>query len=189
MEKIIHYYFDESNESRQFTFSLEANPESLKPDNALRVAPEFIDGYFPCERDGLWFQIEDHRNKVVYSIESKESLEIKQIGLIPSGYTLLEPKEFDKWDGSKWVLDEETFKKSLVPSRITKRQAMLQLNKSGLYQSTLDLINSTENLDLKIEFDCTTEFDRNNQFIAGVAKNFGLSDDDVDTLFINASKL
>ncbi|WP_167370061.1 hypothetical protein [Gilliamella bombi] len=38
---MINYYFDNKNELRPFTHELEANDDTLSPDNALRIAPEF----------------------------------------------------------------------------------------------------------------------------------------------------
>lgn len=83
------------------------------------------------------------------------------------------------------IIEYET----VVPRSITKRQAMLQLNKVGLYEPLISMINETENIELKIEFEYTTVFDRNSQFIAAVAQSFNLSDEEVDNLFIEASKL
>lgn len=76
-----------------------------------------------------------------------------------------------------------------VPEKITKRQAMLQLNKVGLYQSVLDMTSNADNINLKIEFDCATEFERKAPFILGMAKALNLSDEQVDSLFIEAALL
>ncbi|WP_392561549.1 hypothetical protein RHO12_10475 [Orbus sturtevantii] len=78
---------------------------------------------------------------------------------------------------------------STIPASLTKRQLMLQLNKLGLYQKVMDLINKPEYLDLKIEYDCSTEFARQHNLIVAIAKQFDLSSDDIDNLFIEAVKL
>lgn len=83
----------------------------------------------------------------------------------------------------KWIKSIE------VPESITKRQAMLQLSKVGLYESVTTLINSADNLALKIEFDCATTFARNSSFINSVCQHLNLDDANIDNLFIEASKL
>lgn len=104
-------------------------------------------------------------------------------------YSLPKPSQFHNWVEGKWILNEQSYKKSLVPTEITKRQLMLQLNKLGLYQKVMDLINQPEYLDLKIEYDCSTEFGGKDNLIIAIAKQFDLSSDDIDNLFIEAIKL
>ncbi|WP_392563451.1 hypothetical protein RHO13_08590 [Orbus wheelerorum] len=104
-------------------------------------------------------------------------------------YSLPKPSQFHNWVEGKWILNEQSYKKSLVPIEITKRQLMLQLNKLGLYQKVMDLINQPEYLDLKIEYDCSTEFGGKDNLIIAIAKQFDLSSDDIDNLFIEAIKL
>ena len=77
---------------------------------------------------------------------------------------------------------------AIIPA-ITKRQAMLQLDTAGIYDSLLDFINQTENKKLKIEFEYSTSFERSSPFIIGMAKQFNLSDEQVDNLFTEAAKL
>ncbi|WP_392561547.1 hypothetical protein RHO12_10465 [Orbus sturtevantii] len=104
-------------------------------------------------------------------------------------YSPPKPSQFHNWIDGKWILDEQLYKKSLVPTQITKRQLMLQLNKLGFYQKIMGLINKPEYLDLKIECDCSTEFGCKHSLIIAIAKQFDLSDDDIDNLFIEASTL
>ena len=104
---MINYYFDNTNEMRPYTHKLDANEDTLPPDNALRVKPEFKEGFHPCEKDGGWHLVEDHRDKIVYDIETKVSAKVDYLGSIKAGFTLLEPFQFSKWNGEKWVLDED----------------------------------------------------------------------------------
>ena len=103
---MINYYFDNTNKMRPYTHQLDANDDTLAPDNALRIAPEFKEGFHPCEKNGTWVQVADHRDKTVYNIETQESSRVEYLGSIKEGFTLLEPFKFSKWNGKKWVLDE-----------------------------------------------------------------------------------
>ena len=118
---MINYYFDNTNKFRPYTHSLEANDDTLPPDNALRIAPEEKDGFIPCEKDGKWIQVEDNREKTAYNIETKEAVEIDYIGQIKEGFTLLEPFEFCKWEDNKWILDEAAKKSATIQQNIRTR--------------------------------------------------------------------
>ena len=54
-------------------------------------------------KNGTWVLVEDHRDKTVYNIETKESFKIDYLGEIKEGFTLLEPLQFSTWNGKKWV--------------------------------------------------------------------------------------
>lgn len=103
---MINYYFDNTNELRPYTHQLDANGDTLPPDNAIRISPEFKNGYYPCEQNGKWILVEDNRGKIVYNTATQEARKIDYLGSIRDGFTLLEPFEFCIWDGEKWILDE-----------------------------------------------------------------------------------
>ena len=146
---MINYYYDNTNDLKPFTHQLEANDDTLPPDNALRIAPTFKEGYCPCEQDGKWILIEDNREKTVYNIATKEAVKIDYIGPINRGFTSLEPFEFCKWDGEKWVLDEE-----LKNAFFIKQQ---QINIADLLSEAnneIDILND------KIELEIATDEDK-----------------------------
>ncbi|PXY91437.1 tail fiber assembly protein [Gilliamella apis] len=138
---MINYYFDNTNELKPFTHELEANDDTLPPDNALRIAPEFKDGYWPCEKNGKWGLVEDNRGKTVYSIETKVQDKIDYLGKIKSGFTELEPFEFCKWNGEKWVLDEDeqnAFK--IKQNKMLKSSLLNEANENiSILQDAIDL--------------------------------------------------
>jgi len=138
---MINYYFDNTNALKPYTHQLEANDDTLPPDNALRIAPKFKDGYHPCEKNGSWVLIEDHRGKTVYNTETKESVKIDYLGEIKAGFTLLEPFQFSKWDGKKWVLDEDeqnVFK--IKQNKSLKNSLLNEANKNiSILQDAIDL--------------------------------------------------
>lgn len=146
---MINYYYDNTNELRPFTHQLDANDDTMPPDNALRVAPEFKEGFHPCEDGGGWVLLEDHRNKTVYNIETKDPSQVDYLGKIKSGYTLLEPFMFCKWEKNKWVLDEEQ-----------KNTYVTQQNQSKLVNLLSEVNNEIDILTDKIELDIATDDDK-----------------------------
>ena len=126
---MINYYFDNTNEMRPYTHQLDATDDTLPPDNALRVKPQFKEGYCPCEKDGGWYLVEDHRDEIVYNIETKESSKIDYLGPIKTGFTLLIPFQFSKWDEEKWVLDEN--EQNAFKIKQNKAQKNLLLNEAN----------------------------------------------------------
>ena len=59
-----NYYFDSNHPLRPFTFSADATPGSLPPDNALRIEPpEHGENQWPGESKGAWVLIADYRDK------------------------------------------------------------------------------------------------------------------------------
>ena len=75
----------------------------------------------------------------------------------------------------------------VVPSAITKVQAMKQLkalNKWITFKTVL-----ATNQDAQDEWDLATELQRANPFVAMLAPALNMTNADIDTMFINASKL
>ena len=122
---MINYYYDNTNEFRPFTHQLYANDNTMPPDNALRVAPEFRSGYYPCEKNGEWVLVEDHREKTAYDIETQEPVEIDYLGSVKTGYTLLAPFEFCKWEKNKWVLDVEAKNTAKIEQNTKNKNAYI----------------------------------------------------------------
>jgi hypothetical protein len=138
---MINYYFDNTNEVKPFTHELEANSDTLPPDNALRIAPKFKNGYWPCMQNGAWTLVEDNRGKTVYNIETKEAEKIDYFGAIKDDFTALEPFEFCKWDGEKWVLDNDAKNDSIIKNNQSLKNALLNdaNEKIAILQDIIDL--------------------------------------------------
>ena len=137
---MINYYFDNTNKMRPYTYQLEANDDTLPPDNALRVKPEFKEGFHPCEKNGEWLLVEDHRDEIVYDIETKALSKVDYLGTIKTGFTLLEPFQFSKWNGKKWVLDADeqtTFK--IKQNKSLKNSLLNEANENiSILQDAID---------------------------------------------------
>lgn len=136
-----NYYFDNTNKLHPYTHQLDATKNTLPPDNALRIAPEFKDGYIPCEKDGKWVLVEDNREKKVYNIETKETFKIDYIGEIKEGFTLLVPFAYSKWDGEKWVLNEDEKNTHIIKQNKAKQNSLINEanDKIVVLQDTIDL--------------------------------------------------
>ena len=138
---MINYYFDNTNALKPYTHQLDANDDTLPPDNALRVKPKFKDGFHPCEKNGTWVLVEDHRDKTVYNIETKESFKIDYLGEIKEGFTSQKPFQFSKWNGKKWILDEDeqnTFK--IKQNKMLKNSLLNEANENiSILQDAIDL--------------------------------------------------
>ncbi|OTQ49354.1 tail fiber assembly protein [Gilliamella apis] len=148
-----NYYFDITNELKPFTQQLDANKDTLAPDNALRIAPEFKEGYHPCEKNGTWVLVEDHRGEIVYDIETKASAKVDYLGPIKTGFTLLKPFQFGKWDEEKWVLDEN--EQNTFKIKQNKSQKNLLLNEANenisILQDAIDLEMSEDGDEEKLK--------------------------------------
>ena len=81
----INYYFDAADPLRPFTHSLEANPASLSPADATRIAPQMKDGFRPCWDGEKWIQVEDFRGRKGWL--GREELTIGNLGPLPDGWS------------------------------------------------------------------------------------------------------
>ncbi|WP_310510931.1 tail fiber assembly protein [Arsenophonus sp.] len=53
----------------------------------------------------------DNRGKTAFNTDNQASCTVDYLGEIKTGFTLLAPKTpFDKWDGKKWVTDNQAMK-------------------------------------------------------------------------------
>lgn len=122
----INYYFNHEHPLRPFTGSDYANKDSFSPDNALRVEPETQLGFWPCEQDGAWVLIPDHRGTKVYDTATAQESEIKELGELPDGVTTTAPDvELPKWNGKRWVTDKAAKKESDVGAAEAQKQYLL----------------------------------------------------------------
>ena len=102
-----NHYFDTTDPLHPYLYSTAANPDSMPPDNALRIGPIHRDGFWPCETDGQWQYLPDHRGKSAYRTEVGAEVQIEQVGELPDGLTFT-PREnaHQTWDikTKAWVL-------------------------------------------------------------------------------------
>lgn len=67
------------------------------------------------EDGSAWEIVDDYRDSVAYDTQTKQPIMIDFIGSLPETLTLLKPtSQFDKWNGKKWVTDEQAIKKAQI---------------------------------------------------------------------------
>lgn len=76
---------------------------------------------------------------------------------------------------------------TLVPESVSPAQAEIVLYRTGLLATVNTLIDSHEYEPVRIWWRKATYISRNHPYLTAVAMELGLSDDDVDELFIAAS--
>lgn len=138
---MINYYFNQTDELHPYTMTAEANDNTIAPDNALRIKPEFKDGFHPCEKNGAWVLIEDNRGTKIYSTETKQELTIDYLGKVKDGYTTKKPEQFNKWDGKKWIEDTDAKNADLIIQNQFLKEALLSdaVKEISLLQDAIDL--------------------------------------------------
>lgn len=83
---------------------------------------------------------------------------------------------------------DRLYRESLVPKSITPQQFHRGLNKAGLYEQALTMASA--DFDTKMYFEKSLEFERHHPLLVSMAKvGFGLSDEQIDTMFVEWSTL
>lgn len=85
---------------------------------------------------------------------------------------------------AKYLADKA---KALVPQSVSMRQARIQLLRAGLLDEVNQAVASNQEWAITWEF--ATEVRRDDPMIAAVQEGLGMTDDQIDSLFIEASKL
>lgn len=93
----------------------------------------------------------------------------------------------DYYINDKTAEEIEAERKAEVPTQITPRQCRLQLLSLGLLDEVKTMCNA--NREMQIWFEYSLDFQRNHPMIEAMAVQLGLTQDNIDTMFIEASKL
>ncbi|ECA0400574.1 tail fiber assembly protein [Salmonella enterica subsp. enterica serovar Newport] len=89
-----------------------------------------------------WEIVVDHRGKTAWNTMTREPVKITFMGEIPSSLTLTPPSgEFDKWDGEKWIPDNEAKKAAAITEAENKKRQLMTdvLNKISIWQTQLQM--------------------------------------------------
>jgi|SRR5690606_8343115 len=153
------------------------------------------------EENHVWVWLEDKavqlldvRGKYYKKIDGSE-VKHESFGPVPETLTSEpRPSSYHYWseEDGVWVLDEEEDRKSKIPRIITMRQARLQLHKVGLLTSVDEAIESLPEpprIAARIEWEYSSTMERNKEFVTLVGGALGLTDDEIDDMFIEAAKL
>lgn len=88
---------------------------------------------------------------------------------------------------------DKSLLKSNVVLEVTRAQGKAALISSGLWQGVLDYVESIEDTTEKalaeVALNDTTHWQRSSPFLNAAAKSLGLSDEQLDELFLNASSI
>lgn len=164
------------------------------PANAVELGelPEPRAGHVWVWRDGEAVELADHRG-IYYRTDTGERVEHKELGEVPEGLTSKErPSQFHVWQGDDWVLDEDAERQARVPQSITMRQARLCLHRHGLLdavQPAIDSLPEPDRTAAQIEWDYSSAVERERGFVLMIAQALGISDEQLDALFIEAATL
>lgn len=103
------YYYDAATSEYMGWSDEYINLGVSMPGYSTDIEPgDEVTGYVSVFTGSGWGKEEDHRGDTVYSTEDGEASKVDYIGLIKDGYTSTAPSTpYDKWDGEKWVTDQD----------------------------------------------------------------------------------
>ena len=94
---------------------------------------------------------------------------------------------FEGVENGKWMIRTAPVEPS-VPQYVTARQARLALLQVGLLSNVASVI-ANSSTEVQITWEYATEWDRKDPYIISIGTNLGLSNTEIDQLFIVASNL
>lgn len=108
------YFYDKDTKEFLESKKLDKAFGTSLPNTTIKEPLAQKDNFAICfnEQKDAWEYIEDNRNKIVYSTINKSESTIDYLGVIIDGFTLNQPKEFDKWNGTNWEADIDSIKTS-----------------------------------------------------------------------------
>lgn len=105
-------------------------PHTGLPANSTDIAPPDIPAGFAAvfNADEMkWHLMEDHRGKTVYSTETGVAVTVSEPGSLPENVTSVSPDgEYQRWNGSQWVTDEEARRNALINQAAEKKAGLLK---------------------------------------------------------------
>lgn len=138
----VNYYYNQDHKMHPYTGFSYANEGSLPPLNALRIEPDFKEGFCPCEKDGAWINVPDYRGVTAYDKETAHPVVIDDVGELPDNLTIIVPDvDFPKWNGKKWVTDNAAKKAADIAAAEAQKQYLIAeaSQKTQLWQTQLML--------------------------------------------------
>ncbi|EBN8660593.1 tail fiber assembly protein [Salmonella enterica] len=101
---------------------------------------------FDSEKN-TWNVVEDHRGQAVYKTDTGEAIWISELGPLPENVTTISPDgQYEKWDGTKWVKDEEAEKLFRIREAEETKNSLMQVASEHIapLQDAVDLEIATE---------------------------------------------
>ena len=200
---IIYNYDKETNEY------LNKSEARLSPlEEGVYLIPAFATSITPLKsKEGFsqifneevqrWEYIEDNRGKIyITSLETLETGIVTRLGKLidlSDFIVLLEDLEKDE-DGHLYKYYKDDFTPDIdkiyqesLPTSISRLQAKLYLLDSGYYDQVMALIE--QDTRLQIYWNDVVNFNKNDVILKGVQSAIGLTDEQLDTMFLEASKI
>ncbi|MGT3198857.1 tail fiber assembly protein [Yersinia enterocolitica] len=151
---VFNYHY----ETKEFTGATDAYiaPHTGIPGSSTLIAPLPIKAGYAVvfnEDAQQWKYTEDYRGTEAYDTQTGYSRPVITLGPLPEGFTSLAPtSQFDCWDGSRWVKDENAEKKHhLAEAEQEKRHLLNEANtKIQILQDSIELGLGTESTEAKL---------------------------------------
>ncbi|MGT3162502.1 tail fiber assembly protein [Yersinia enterocolitica] len=151
---VFNYHY----ETKEFTGATDAYiaPHTGIPGSSTLIAPLPIKAGYAVvfnEDAQQWKYTEDYRGTEAYDTQTGYSRPVITLGPLPEGFTSLAPtSQFDCWDGSQWVKDENAEKKHhLAEAEQEKRHLLNEANtKIQILQDSIELGLGTESTEAKL---------------------------------------
>ncbi|WP_146239919.1 tail fiber assembly protein [Pantoea sp. ARC270] len=90
----------------------------------LSAPPASQSGMVAVYQGGGWLSMPDHRGETVYPVYGGAPVKITALGDYPADTTTQAPATtFDKWDGEKWVTDNDAQQQSLFDAAASEKSA------------------------------------------------------------------
>lgn len=144
-----------------------------------------------------------------YSSQDKSTIDLlatcKEFGEIPMTLNITDTEDIHTFfDGKKehpleeycltktiapYIKPEEVHEVVFIPTSITQRQCRLMLHKMGKYKEVVTFIENSEDDEIKIEWEYASTIERNNPLVSHLGTQLELTKEQLDNLFVEASKL
>ncbi|MFQ6246951.1 tail fiber assembly protein [Yersinia enterocolitica] len=145
-------------ETKEFTG---ATDEYIAPYTGIPGSSTFIaplspkDGYAVVFNEDAqqWEYTEDYRGTEAYDTQTGYSRPVITLGPLSEGFTSQAPtSQFDHWDGSQWVKDENAEKKHHLAEAEQKKRDLLNeaSTKIQIFQDTIELGLATETTEAEL---------------------------------------
>lgn len=176
--------------THEYLSEVEVNESPLERDVYLIPAGAYVDappsskdGYAIVRQGDKWKYIEDNRAAELYS-QSGEKYEFtgeyNGLGPVPD-WLSTEPPE------------QEQPPQDLVPWQVSRAQGKAQLIRQGLWPSVINYASSIEDETDRqladVALNDTTDWQRSSPFLNAAAQALGLTAEQIDDLFIEASQI
>ena len=174
-----------------------AKGTGLAANSTLKKPPIYEEGFIPIFTDGDWVVVENNFGKTSYSTRDKTPTVVDYYGEIKVGYTLLEPKNFDSWNGGVWLdqrTEQEKYDTYLSTFQsLTRRQFKLVLLENDLLgtveSSISSIVDDKQRALIQIEYTESTEFVRTSDSVKFMCNILNLTEDQINIMWEQALTL